>query len=209
MNTISDKDMLSNQVKQHFDDFNLSDAQADQLGKVMLRSRKPVTQTSFLQRYKSISAVAVLMLLVVISFGFREFHQHQLSAEIASEVSYNHNKLKPMEVSGNNFSQVADYFSELEFSPLQSDYLSAGSLTLIGGRYCSIQGSPAAQLRYLDDNGQLVTLFETNYDSRKFNFLPVHEKGEKPRVIYSRGYKVNMWIEKGLVMASVQKPDAS
>ncbi|MFT4799487.1 MAG: hypothetical protein ACI9B8_002041 [Sulfitobacter sp.] len=71
---------------------------------------------------------------------------------IAAEVAKNHINMKPLEVQTGKLNELKDYFTELDFSPVQSSHFSAGQL--IGARYCSVQGVTAAQLRY-DPNQHL------------------------------------------------------
>jgi hypothetical protein len=126
--------------------------------------------------------------------------------DIAYEVTQNHLKLKPMEITTSTMAGVSAYFTELEFSPVKSDYFATGAQKLLGGRYCSIQDSIAAQLRYEMDDGSLMTLFETNYNIDQFSDLPDINKGMKPKEVHARGLLVKIWVEKGLVMASVEEP---
>jgi len=126
---------------------------------------------------------------------------------IAAEVSYNHLKFKPLEVAHSNLNQVTGYFNKLDFNPLASSQVAALSTNLIGGRYCSIQGNIAAQLRMEDDQGRISTLFESRYQAQDFNMLPNIEQGQAPTVLYVDGQRVALWVEKGLVMALVSEAD--
>ncbi|MEE9303569.1 MAG: hypothetical protein V3U84_07260 [Thiotrichaceae bacterium] len=127
--------------------------------------------------------------------------------KIANEVAGNHLKMKPMEVKTAAIGEIQSYFTELDFMPQQSRQIDGiTQITLAGGRYCSIQGSTAAQLRYKESDGSYVTLFETHYSPELFKHLPDIDKGEKPIVTYARGIKVTMWVEHGLLMVSTEKP---
>ncbi len=133
---------------------------------------------------------------------------YSMIQKIANEVAGNHLKMKPMEVTATRIDEVQRYFTQLDFLPQQSQQLA--SLTqnnLAGGRYCSIQGSTAAQLRYRDKDGGYVTLFETHYTPELFKQLPDVGKEESPIVTYARGIKVTMWVEHGLLMVSTEKPE--
>ncbi|NRB37598.1 MAG: hypothetical protein HRU20_03915 [Pseudomonadales bacterium] len=129
----------------------------------------------------------------------------QMVEAIAMEVSKNHLKMKPLEVSSDDFSSVRDYFSELDFSPTRSDYFLADAGPMLGGRYCSIQGVTAAQLRYqVQGSNQSQSLYETTYDIAVFGELPVIEKDGIPIKTFARGLAVDIWVEKGLLMVSVR-----
>ncbi len=123
--------------------------------------------------------------------------------EIAAEVSYNHLNLKPLEVAHNQLATVTGYFKRLDFNPLASSQVDNLHTSLIGGRYCSIKGNIAAQLRMKDSQGRISTLFESRYNSQDFNMLPKIASGQHPKVVFVDGQKVSLWVEKGLVMALV------
>ena len=78
--------------------------------------------------------------------------------------------------------------------------------TLIGGRYCSIEGVTAAQIRYQNEHGEITTLYETAYKPSVFKGIPNVDQGEQPIIQYIDGYKVSLWMEKGLIMAAVTAP---
>jgi hypothetical protein len=101
---------------------------------------------------------------------------------------------------------VQNYFTQLNFLPYKAQPLTNNTqVALAGGRYSSIQGAKAIQLRYQDAKGGYVTLFETAYRAELFNELPNIDKGEAPVITYTKGIKVSMWVEKGIVMVSTEK----
>lgn len=142
--------------------------------------------------------------------------QKQMIAAIANEVTKNHIKLKPLEVISHDFNRVRDYFTQLDFAPQLSSHfpqLSSSALTMTGGRYCSIQSETAAQLRYQTaadiKSGTTAepswsTLYQTQYKPDTFGPLPQIERGESAIETYSRGLKVNIWVERQLLMVSVE-----
>jgi len=149
-------------------------------------------------------------------------HQQQMVAAIAFEVTKNHIKLKPLEVTSEDFNTVRDYFTQLDFSPQVSRYfplLASTALTMTGGRYCSIQSETAAQLRYRSSpepsatgpsakeqapTEKWSTLYQTQYNKNTFGQLPHIEQGQTPIETYSRGLKVSLWVERQLLMVSVE-----
>ncbi len=233
---VNKKQSITDHTKSIAGKHRLSEQQLDQLHRLMSDSQDYEAEApkKSVNRFGSYSAIAASLFLVCAISMYTVFNYQQdkhadtvvgafpdvdknglsvnvqagenIFMQIANEVSYNHTNLKPMEVSSDTFATVANYFSNLEFFPRSTSNLSNASLRLVGGRYCSIKGSSAAQLRYVDAGGKLTTLFETNYDATKFQGLPVIENGEEPVEVYARGYKVDIWVEKGLVMATVQKP---
>ncbi|MCG6869672.1 MAG: hypothetical protein LJE91_13370 [Gammaproteobacteria bacterium] len=119
-------------------------------------------------------AVAALLVLVVVGvtvpwvsrFGGPE----NLIDEIAAEVVENHLHNKPLEVDTTRIAGIQECFTRLDFMPVESRYLADRGLTLLGGRYCSLQGVTAAQLRFAAvGEDELYTLYEFGYDPKVFH----------------------------------------
>ncbi|MFC3152688.1 hypothetical protein ACFOEK_16750 [Litoribrevibacter euphylliae] len=134
------------------------------------------------------------------------YNTNQLIRDIAEEITFNHRKLKPLELKTNHFEELVSYFDMLDFRPYHS-HLFKPQGTLIGGRYCSIGTVSAVQIRYQTEQGDVTTLFQTTYNPEHFKGLPNIEAGDQPVTQYLNGYKVTLWIEMGIVMASVSSPD--
>ncbi len=170
-------------------------------------------------RFNMLLAAAASMLLIALALQFYPYiwwktesnspldHQPSLvpqtvSWNIADEVAKNHIKAKPLEVQAQNLAQLRGYFTELDFTIVSSSRLSPNSL-MLGGRYCSIQGLTAAQIRFIDQE-QAVTLYEVQYDKALYGELPVIEADQQPIEHIVRGVAVAIWVEKGLLMASAR-----
>ncbi|PKG74625.1 hypothetical protein CXF86_11350 [Shewanella sp. GutCb] len=130
-----------------------------------------------------------------------------MSWKIADEVARNHVKMKPLEVQTQNLNQLREYFTQLDFTLVNSSLLDNSASKMLGGRYCSIQGLTAAQIRFKQDNGAPVTLYEVQYDPSLYGELPVLEQGQQPIEQVVRGVEVSIWIEKGLLMATARSVD--
>lgn len=134
------------------------------------------------------------------------YNTNQLIRDIAEEITFNHRKLKPLEIQTQHFEELVKYFSMLDFRPYPSHHFKPEG-TLIGGRYCSIGTLSAVQIRYQNEANEVSTLYQTAYSPENFKGLPDIEQGEQPVIQYLNGYKVTLWIEMGIVMASVSSPD--
>ncbi len=193
-------------IHEYLDTFELSSQQLSNFDELESRILQPVKATPnkgvMWSLVASVLMVGVLMatLLPLSNTGKT---QQELIYAIASEVSYNHLKLKPLEVTSTQLSGVTQYFKKLDFNPLGSVQVTALSSRLIGGRYCSIQGNIAAQLRMEDEKGAISTLFESRFNAEDFDFLPKLEDKEVPVSVHVDGQQVRLWVEKGLVMALV------
>lgn len=126
-----------------------------------------------------------------------------LAEDISHEVVSNHILLKPLEIKSSDMTIIKRHLSELQFNPIVSKVFNGMNGRLLGGRYCSIKRALAVQLRYDTGNGKSSTLYETSYHPKKFSFLPNVDKGEVPLEHSLQGLRVRLWIERGLVLASV------
>ena len=156
--------------------------------------------------YALFALTASLVLVFMLSVNFYP-GSRDISWKIADEVAMNHIKMKPMELKSDRLAPLRDYFTQLDFSVVNSDLLAKQNYTMLGGRYCSIQGVTAAQIRYRTDNGQKVTLYEVAYDPKLYGDIPKIEQGEAPLSIDVKGVSVSLWVEKGLLMAEASSLD--
>ncbi len=156
------------------------------------------------KRYAVLLVAAVLF--AVLALPERWNPGVSLPEKIAREVARNHLKMKPMELESSSMTEVGHFFTRLDFNPITSQVFPIGEDRLLGGRYCSIQGITAAQLRYRDAQGQPVTLYETAYDPQQFSTLPDVDKGGQPLVLYAKGLKMAIWVEKDVLFVSAQAP---
>ncbi|MFT6908186.1 MAG: hypothetical protein ACJAS1_004880 [Oleiphilaceae bacterium] len=149
--------------------------------------------------FKILGLAAVMLL--TLSLFLTKSYEHNMPFEIATEVTHHHFKLKPLEVQSSVLSEVSNYFTKLDFKPIPSKLISNRNLTLLGARYCSLQGITAAQIRYQSESGEVTTFYEVPYTEAIYSVLPDIGKGEEPLVSYSKGVGVKIWVEKGILMA--------
>ena len=157
-------------------------------------------------KYSLLALTASLVLVFMLSVNFYPGSRY-ISWKIADEVAMNHIKMKPMELKSDRLAPLRDYFTQLDFSVVRSELFAKKNYTMLGGRYCSIQGVTAAQIRYRTDKGQKVTLYEVAYDPKLYGDIPKIEQGEAPLSIDVKGVSVSLWVEKGLLMAEAKNLD--
>ena len=215
------KKPFNHSVKEYLESVSLNEKQFE---KLMIMQERYIYKPTRRRRKKRlpwyrIAGFGSLLLLGIIVITMTDFlnvidnnshHTGHVSSSviqrIADEVATNHLKMKPLEVESLEISEVQGYFSNLDFEPYSAQPLASNvQIALVGGRYCSIQGSKAAQLRYKDRQGDYVTLFETAYSAVLFEKLPNIDRGETPVVTYTKGIKVSMWVENGIVLISTEK----
>lgn len=204
---------LKDATKEYFGQHSLSETRLDALDNILKKANeddlrqtvtKPVKKDTRVGQYfnKWVSIAAVLV-LTVSSILFLNPPQSKQGLIIAKEVIKNHIRLRPLEVSSDNFSVVGDYFTQLDFNLTPSQLITTDSgLKILGGRYCSIQSEIAAQIRYQDKKGHAHTLYQTGYTSEIFDDLNLKDNLQ-PKIFEVDGFRVSIWLEKGLLMANV------
>ena len=147
------------------------------------------------------ASVAMVALFSITLVLFMPGKPTDMPQRIAGEVVRNHLKLKPLEISTDSIEKIRTHFDKLNFVPIQSLNINDTS-TLLGGRYCSLQGYTAAQLRMVNpESGSMDTLYQAPYIKSVYGKLPNISNKETPLTVYERGIKVSIWVEKGILFA--------
>lgn len=195
------KQELKKAVKGYVESQQLSNEQLQGLTQ-MINAKHENKERRNLVKARAIAASLVLSLALGMFWEFGVNHKADVSQLIAEEVSYNHLKMKPMEVSSTSLSDVRAYFNKLEFSLSRSRFVANNNLQLIGGRYCSIQGETAAQLRMQDKvTGNIQVVYQAPYNKELFRELPKLKEGQDPIRHFVNGIGVDIWVEKGILFA--------
>lgn len=202
------KKPLKQSVRDKLESYTLSDDRLQRLESLTKQASPATANRIPVYRYAIASALVAFLLTFFLTPMLVE--QGEIRERIAMEVATNHIKLKPMEVETSNIEGIREYFEKLDFVPVTSKLVSQSGLELIGGRYCSLQGITAAQLRVRKPGGRNVqTLYQTEYRKDVFKSIPVMEEGDDPVEITVKGTRVKIWVEKGLLLALTDLPDNS
>ena len=196
---------LKQAVREYYEQRALPEGRLERLEALMnaVEPRKPAGHP-ILRTYLTWSAAAavVAFLALIALFPPGPIQDVPITERIALEVARNHIRLKPLDVETDSMEGIRRYFDDLEFVPVQSTLLSDSGMKLLGGRHCSIQSIPAAQLRVTSPGGnRLQTLYQTEYRKDIFGPLPVREDGDEPVTVNIKGLTVRIWVEKGLLLA--------
>lgn len=124
-------------------------------------------------------------------------HQ-QLANAIAEEIAMNHSKGLDLEFNSTDFAELGRRMDKLDFALVRSEELERRGLKLLGGRYCSIQGHLAAQLKLATSSGDTVTLYQTA-SVNELRDLPATE-------LRSRGLQIELWQEEGIFLGLARAP---
>jgi len=199
---------LKKSIRDKFEGVELSDTQRDELTKRLQEgtTREP----SRWLRPAGAVAVVLLALSGMLAPQLYRSHQSQVLLEsIAQEVADNHLKLKPLEVENSDLRSVLGYFRDLDFQLLASPVIAGNpGDRLLGGRYCSIQGIDAAQLRVASAAGTVSTWYEATLPDDKLRLVPKPIEGDRPGEFVIRGVEIRIWQENGVVFAEAREANS-
>ncbi len=197
---------LKQSVREHLELNVLTEDQLQKLASLSVQQEPEKLRKSLVYPLAITASVIAFLLTFLLSPLVNE--QGDIRERIAVEVATNHIKLKPLEIETDSIEDIRVYFTKLDFFPVNSRLISENGLELIGGRYCSLQGITAAQLRVKKPGTDVVqTLYQTEYRKDVFKNMPQLEEGDAPIDIYVKGIKVKIWVEKGLLFALTDLPE--
>ena len=140
--------------------------------------------------YGTIAASIIFTALLI--YGTTGFQGNSPEMNVVKEIAMNHNKQLAVEYSANNLSDLGDKLTKLDFNLADADSELSVRYELIGGRYCSIQGNLAAQLKIQNKNSNKIeTLYITS--------LNPELKKIKPTDTNFEGVNIRIWKNNGLL----------
>ena len=150
---------LESHLQEHYARARLSDARIEQI-----LAAAPVKATSPGVWYARLGSFAAAL---VVCLGVLHFHliERDIAARVLAEIAMNHSKELDVEIASGDVAVVAAALDRLDIA-LRPPGQWPARYALLGGRYCSIQGRLAAQLRLRDqETGDLHTLYATRMTS--------------------------------------------
>ena len=174
---------LDRLVKEYYEGACLAEGRVDT---ILALAPAPARVTPAKVWYARIAAVAATLALAS-WLGHGYLVERDVTARVLAEIAMNHKKHLSVEVSASDFEAVGRALDRLDF-PLRSPARLAPGLELLGGRYCSIQGRLAAQLKLRDqESGAVRTLYAAELTP---------ELAGVPRItaVYE-GVEITLWAE--------------
>lgn len=202
---MSDKKQIKTALKEMFEREQLSDQEIQQL---MPKRRNAFWHTWSLPTrwtFAGMSTAIVCLLILNLTFTQHFNTTDETYQRIAAEVMTNHLHMKLLDVETDSMSELQIQLENLNFIPQYSQLVKDKQITLLGGRYCTLQGLVATQLHFKTVSGELMTQYQTVYEPKLFGALPDISKGEKPMAIYQRGFEMQLWQESGLLMITAKR----
>jgi hypothetical protein len=201
---VSDLDYLDQRVRDYYGRQSLS---AGALRRLMqtIRTTSPASGEKSAARLKPwvivaalCSAVAAVGVIVLLLLSVLKSPENDVARITAAEVAANHRKQFAVEYTAPDVARLGAQMLKLDFSLSLPRRFQDGSHQLLGGRYCSIRGQIAAQLRLADAHGHACTLYEVR---------PVDALASVRDVRFEvDGCQVELWREDGLLMALAREP---
>ena len=174
---------LKDALKKEFEGKRLDPAQLAKLQGIQQKP-KPYSRPRLISWLSVAAAVFITSTLFLID-------RTSLDEKIATEVAYNYHKQMEPEVHSADLSEIQAGLPRLGFTLVASNQLKGWKV--LGGRYCSIQGRVAAQLKVQNqETGAVHTLYQ----------VPLQEGWEiEPFQTEKDGIVVRTWVEKGLLLS--------
>jgi hypothetical protein len=196
---MSEQGLTDKAVKDYYQKKSLS---AEKLQRLMdvaqLAEKKPVAEVvhwkSRWLMQRNILLAASLLLSVLVSFQWMNVAptQQQLVASIAKEIAINHQKQFASDFSASSYAGLNRVMTKLDFKLIDSEKLRSKGFEIMGGRYCSLSGHIAAQVRLKNSAGEIFTLYQTS-SHETFEALTEH-------VARAKGVDIEMWNEGGVFL---------
>jgi hypothetical protein len=144
------------------------------------------------------SAVAAVGVITLLVLSLSKSTRDDVARLTAAEVAADHQKQFAVEYPAADVAQLRAQMSKLDFSLALPRRFQDGGHRLLGGRYCSVRGQIAAQLRLADAHGHACTL----YVVRPVDALASVRDGR----FEVNGCQVELWQEDGLLMVLARSP---
>lgn len=189
---------IDRSVKTYYEQAELSDEQLQKLAamqdSVELSQQEEGVSTIRKQRFANGWLRTMAAASIVLAFALMfVINSDSVTERVAQEVAMNHNKALTVEYPTNSYEVLSQQMDKLDFTlRAPSEALQQG-LALVGGRYCSIQGQLAAQIKLSDSDGRIYTLYQTHSGEEL--------KGINAGQLQLDQVDIQLWQEQGLLFA--------
>lgn len=174
---------IDNSIIDFYKDESLSD---EQVSSILLAG----TRAHRKRRRLSLGLVAAVLLLALLPiFMLQNSGVEEFRSAAIEEVAYNHLKQEQPKIYTTSYEMISESLEKLSFQLKRPSFLNGH--TLVGGKYCSVQGVKAAQLKVHDSDGTSGTIY----------VVPVQEKFAKLQGSYqsTSGVQIDFHHEQGLL----------
>jgi hypothetical protein len=199
------KQNLKKSAQQYYEQQKLDNAQLEALQALCAEPADSPAPAKKPYRYYLSAAASIVFLFAMALFiwDYRLETDEDRVMAVVNEVIKEHLEQDPLEIKRPNFPDLKKYFVDLDFSPFPTDRIPGINAVLEGGRYCSIQSVKAAQLRYQSEK-KSITLYQVPYTPKLHGKIPDINRQGKMLVRHHRGFEVQLWVEKGILMVTAR-----
>jgi hypothetical protein len=120
---------------------------------------------------------------------------YPLENAVIREISMNHRKNLQAEYKVPAIGALSQVMAKLDFTPVSPEPLKLENFTLIGARYCSIQGNLAVLITLRDESGRRYSLYQAPLDGGLAHIPKLKTNQD--------GTTVSLWTEKTIFMGLV------
>jgi hypothetical protein len=183
-------------IKRYYSSMSLPAEKVETILANSVRARK-----SLFSRYYKFAGVAALLIIGFIGLHL-QLHKATMTERLLAEIAMNHQKRLNVEVSTDQYEVVQEKLNRLDFSilPVKSELIV--NYTLLGGRYCSIHGGLAVQLKVREKaSGDFMTLYVTKLTDKLEDITPLDAEFD--------GVRIRLWKEDHRLLAIAGDKEAS
>ena len=183
-------------IKKYYSSMSLPAEKVETILANSLRGRK-----SLFSRYYKFAGIAALLLIGFIGLHL-QLHKATMTERLLAEIAMNHQKRLNVEVSTDQYEVLQEKLNRLDFSifPVKSELIV--NYTLLGGRYCSIHGGLAVQLKVREKaSGEFMTLYVTKLTDKLEDITPLDAEFD--------GVRIRLWKEDNRVLALAKDAESS
>jgi len=169
-------------IKRYYSSMSLPAEKVETILANSIRGRK-----SLFSRYYKFAGVAALLLIGFIGLHL-QLHKATMTERLLAEIAMNHQERLNVEVSTDKYEVVQEKLNRLDFSilPVKSELIV--NYTLLGGRYCSIHGGLAVQMKVREKaSGEFMTLYVTKLTDKLEDITPLAAEFD--------GVRIRLWKE--------------
>lgn len=179
---------LEQELKNYYRSKRLGPEKINAIRKRTREEDKPSLRVSYLVPL----AASILLATGILTWFHVSGGGGGIAHQVAAEIGHNHRHRGDLLVESARYGAVQAALGELDFSVRPRRETLVKNFALIGGKYCVIQGSRAAQLKLKHrGSGTVHTLY----------ILPVNEKTENLRegTYETGGVHVELWTDRSLL----------
>jgi len=188
---------LAEQLRNLYSGKRMSD---DQVDAVLAAADAVRRSPRRLRRWWAAAAAALALLLGAGSASLLVWPRSGLAERVAEEIALHHLKNEPPQVTTPRYKQIQATLNRLTFTVLPTRPCLLNHYEPIGGRYCSVQDNPAAQIKLKDlQKGDVHTLYVTD-------LIPAFRRLDHI-TLYRSGVMVEIWTEDNRLFALATDAD--